>query len=259
MKAKENYLYIKWSIAIKISPIITALVVLKFVFHYFKIEVMDLNPLFTSLVAGTIFIIGFLVTGVLSDYKESEKIPSEISCLLRNIYDDTQTLVDKDIEICQLFLKNQKNLYNNLMGWLYKNVTTKDILEDFCILNKDLSLIEKEGIAAPYIIKFKNEISSIRKLVLRMDTIRDTDFISSAYAIVEAMGVFVAIGLLAIDIKPFYASVFLTTLVSFLLCYMFFLIKDLDNPFDYSEKGEGGTEISLKPLHDTAQLYNKIK
>jgi hypothetical protein len=31
---------------------------------------------------------------------------------------------------------------------------------------------------------------------------------------------------------------------------MFYLIKDLDNPFDYSEKGETGTEIPLKPIHD---------
>jgi hypothetical protein len=28
------------------------------------------------------------------------------------------------------------------------------------------------------------------------------------------------------------------------------LIKDLDNPFDYTTRGESGTEISLKPLHD---------
>jgi hypothetical protein len=31
---------------------------------------------------------------------------------------------------------------------------------------------------------------------------------------------------------------------------MFYLIKDLDNPFDYSVNGESGTEISLKPIHD---------
>jgi hypothetical protein len=31
---------------------------------------------------------------------------------------------------------------------------------------------------------------------------------------------------------------------------MIYLIKDLDNPFDYSLHGETGTEISLKPIHD---------
>ena len=36
----------------------------------------------------------------------------------------------------------------------------------------------------------------------------------------------------------------------FLISYMFFLIKDLDNPFDYSLLEETGTEISLKPIHE---------
>jgi hypothetical protein len=31
---------------------------------------------------------------------------------------------------------------------------------------------------------------------------------------------------------------------------MLLLIKDIDDPFDYAVNGEGGTEISLKPLND---------
>jgi hypothetical protein len=49
---------------------------------------------------------------------------------------------------------------------------------------------------------------------------------------------------------------FLTLLVTFLIFYMFLLIKDLDNPFDYSHNGEGGTEVSLKPIHDFEKELN---
>ena len=35
-----------------------------------------------------------------------------------------------------------------------------------------------------------------------------------------------------------------------LISYMFKQIKDLDNPFDYLNNGERGTEISLKPILD---------
>jgi hypothetical protein len=110
--------------------------------------------------------------------------------------------------------------------------------------------LDKEGVQANYIIKLKNEQNTLRKIILRVDTIRDTNFIGSAYAILEAMGFLVAIGLVLIKIEPFYASLFTTILVNFLILYMFFLIKDLDNPFDYKSHGESGTEISLKPLHD---------
>ena len=40
---------------------------------------------------------------------------------------------------------------------------------------------------------------------------------------------------------------------------MFLLIKDLDNPFDYSNKGETGTEISLKPIHDIESAQYDLK
>ena len=68
--------------------------------------------------------------------------------------------------------------------------------------------LEKEGIQANYIIKMKNEQNSIRKLILRIDTIRDTNFVGSAYAIVEVMGFLIAFGLIMIKIEPFSASLF---------------------------------------------------
>ena len=48
--------------------------------------------------------------------------------------------------------------------------------------------LDKEGVQANYIIKMKNEQNNTRKMILRIDTIRDTSFISSAYAILETMG-----------------------------------------------------------------------
>jgi hypothetical protein len=109
---------------------------------------------------------------------------------------------------------------------------------------------ENDGLPANYIIKMKNEQNSIRRYILRIDTIRDTEFVSSAYAILETMGFFTVIGLLVIKIEPFYAALFLTLLITYLFSYMVQLIRDLDNPFDYSTIGENGTEISLKTIHD---------
>jgi hypothetical protein len=118
---------------------------------------------------------------------------------------------------------------------------------------------EKEGIQANYIIRMENEQSTIRKMVLRIHTIRDTDFIQSAYAIVEALGFALALGMVITKIEPFYDSMFFTILVTFLISYMFFLIKDLDNPFEYSSHGESGTEVSLKPIHDLEQKIKNLE
>jgi len=247
----QKKIWRKWSIAFKIMPLVILVAILKFLAHRFGFEIMELNALFTSLVAGTIFLIGFLISGVLSDYKESEKLPSELSASIKSLFDDTYTVYkSKNSDNARQFIEFQKSFINSLSVWFYKKERTKSILKKVSMMNDFFVELDKEGIQPNYIIKMKNEQSSIRKMILRIDTIRDTEFIGSAYAIVEAMGLFIAFGLIIIKIEPFYASIFFTLIVTFLISYMFFLIKDLDNPFDYSGNGESGTEISLKPIHD---------
>jgi hypothetical protein len=256
----KNRIWHKWSVAFKVMPVIIVVTVLKFLSHRFGFEIMELNALFTSLVAGTIFLIGFLLSGVLTDYKESEKIPSELTASLKSLLDDSYTLYkSKNSAAANQFLEFQKSFIPSLMDWFYKKERTKSMLNKISMMNDFIIDFDKEGIPAPFIVKMKNEQNNIRKLLLRIDTIRDTDFISSAYAIVEAMGFLVAVGLIVMKIEPFYASLFFTLLVTFLITYMVFLIRDLDNPFDYGMRGESGTEISLKPLHDHESVMQDFK
>jgi hypothetical protein len=244
-------LFQKWSLVGKVLPVVLGIATLKTIAHLINLEVMELNTLFTSLVAGTIFLIGFLISGVLSDFKESEKLPSELAGSFRSLWDDTYTIWKaRDSAATAELFNHYRMLLSTLGVWFFKKERTSVLLEKISGMNEFFVLLEKEGVQPNYIIKMKNEQNAIRKMVLRIDTIRDTSFIGSAYAIVEAMGFLTGIGLILIKITPFYASLFLTVLVTFLIYYMILLIKDLDNPFDYSNHGEGGTEVSLKPLHD---------
>jgi hypothetical protein len=259
MKSPKQ-LWQKWSIAVKVMPLLVLIAALKLLSHKLGFEVMELNALFTSLIAGTIFLIGFLISGVLSDYKESEKIPSELTAALKALSDDAYTIwKSKNSETARNFIDFEKVFIHSLLDWFYKKERTKTIFEKLSQMNDFFVELDKEGVIPAYIVKMKNEQSAIRKLILRVDTIRDTNFIGSAYAIVEAMGVLTGIGLIMIKIEPFYASLFITLLVIFLISYMVFLIIDLDNPFDYSAKGESGTEVSLKPLYDLQLVMNEFR
>lgn len=246
----------KWSLAFKIMPLIIVLGILKFLAHHFGYDVLELNALFTSLVAGTIFLIGFLISGVLADYKESEKLPSELTATLKTLFDDAYTILKgKDTDTSRRFIDFQKSFLNALMDWFYSRETTASLLNRVGQMNDFFVTFEQEGVQANYIIKMKNDQNSLRKMILRIATIRDTDFVGSAYAIVEAMGVLIAFGMVIIKIEPFFASLFFTMLVTFLIFYMFLLVRDLDNPFDYSVNGEQGTEVPLTPLHDLEKVF----
>lgn len=249
----------KWSIAVRILPIVIAIGIFKFLAYYFDFEIMELNALFTSLVAGTIFLIGFLLAGVLSDFKESEKIPSELAASLKSLYDDTYTIAkSKNNDSAKGFIDFQSQLLTSIMHWFYKKERTQVILKKISLMNEYFATFDQEGVQPNYIIKMKNEQSSIRKMIMRIHTIRDTEFIGSAYAIVEVMGFLIAIGLVIIKIEPFYAALFFTLLVTFLILYMLFLIRDLDNPFDYCTKGETGTEVSIRPMHELRKEMEEL-
>ncbi len=251
IKKSSTKIWQKWYIAIKITPLLILVALLKVTSHYFGLEILEINALFTSLVAGTIFLIGFLISGVLSDYKESEKLPSEIAASIKTLLDDSYTIhKTKNSATAIDFIEFQKPFVDSITKWFYKKETTESMLIKISEMNPFFIEFENEGVPIPYIIKMKNEQVSLRKMLLRIDTIRDTDFVISAYAILEAMGIIIGICLLIIKMTPFDTSLFFTLVVTFLISYMFLLIKDLDDPFDYKNNGENGSEVSLKPIHD---------
>jgi len=47
-------------------------------------------------VAGVIFTIAIIFSGVLTDYKESEKIPGEMATSIKSLYRDTGVLINID-------------------------------------------------------------------------------------------------------------------------------------------------------------------
>jgi hypothetical protein len=240
----------KWHLTIKIIPILLVIFGLKLLFHKLGFEIIALNALFTSLIAATTFIIGFLITGVISDYKESEKLPGDMAASLEAIYDEAYIAhKNKDNQVTNDFITFYNEFLESINNWFYRRERTKSLLEKLHQMNDYWA--DFESIMQPnFLSRMKNEQVNLRKMIVRIDNIRDLSFIQSAYAIVETLALFVVVGLLILKVEPFYESVFFTMLVSFLVVYMILLIKDLDNPFDYTSHGESGTEVSIKPIHD---------
>jgi hypothetical protein len=161
----------KWHIAIKIMPVVILVALLKFISHIIGFEVIELNALFTSLVAGTIFLIGFLISGVLSDYKESEKLPSELSASMKTLFDDTYTIYkSKNSDTALQFIEFQKLLLNSVIDWFYKKERIQVLLKKISSMNDFFVEFDKEGVQPGYIIKLKNEQNTLRKIILRVDT-----------------------------------------------------------------------------------------
>jgi hypothetical protein len=79
---------LRWRVAGQTALIVLGIIAAKLVISAFSLEFISISPLFTSVLAGGVFVLGLIVAGTPADYKEAERVPAEITAALTNIHDD---------------------------------------------------------------------------------------------------------------------------------------------------------------------------
>jgi hypothetical protein len=215
--------------------------------HYFGLELIprELASFFPTVLTSIIFVLGFLLAGVVADYKESEKLPAEIAASLSVIYQELRLIRDSSgsaeaAAVLERAVRLARAVYEDffLRG-------ERGVLAGLIELNRAVASLEKIS-AAVYVNRIKLEISGLRKSLNRIVVIKDTDFVPSVFATVKIIaGVFLTLSL-GLRFDPWWGSLILTTFFSFMIFTIMFLIKDMEDPFEYeTDGGAGGDEVSL--------------
>ena len=242
-----------------LNAIITVLVVTgaKLVAHSLGWEVISLNPLFSGIVAANVFLMGFLLSGVLADYKESERLPGELAASIETIADEAAIVYEsKKAEVAKQFLEYLLGLTVSVKNWFHKKEHTRILMSTLGEMSHHFANLE--GLTqANFIARLKQEQSNIRRMLIRIHTVRETSFIPSGYIIAHVTSLLLVAGLILVKIDPFYESLFFVGVITFLLRFLGLLIQDLDNPFGYYE-GDSVEDVSLKPLDDVIARLREI-
>ena len=106
---------------LRVGAIVAVVVCAKLVVHFLGWEVISINPLFSGIVAANVFLMGFLLSGVLSDFKESERLPGELSACLENLAQEVSGIriakPEANISSCLILLSQ---LSNDILNWFHK-------------------------------------------------------------------------------------------------------------------------------------------
>jgi hypothetical protein len=251
----------RWRLAIKLVPLVVVVAGLKLAFGLLGWDGATLSPLYTGLVAGTIFLLGFLLAGTLADYKESEKLPGDLAASLETICDECLILrEDKRAPAARDCLAHMQGLVASIEAWLRNRERTDAMLEEISGLNR--YFLAFEALTQPnFIVRLKQEQNAIRRMVIRINTIRETSFVMAGYAIAEVTSLLLVLGLLFTEVGELGLEIFLVSTLAFLLGYMLLLIRDLDDPFDYDGADQAGAaEVSLAPLeHLRSRLTSEAR
>jgi hypothetical protein len=243
----------KWKLTVRVVPFVALAVAAKLAAHYGSVELFSLSPLFGAIISANVFLIGFLISGVLVDYKESERLPGELACSFEVLADEASILAmsGKD-EAAGRLLAHVRGTLAATLAWFVKEEHTSVLTARISGFNAHFLALEPLT-QANFIARLKQEQHNIRRIVTRVHTIRETDFNPSGYAIAEVMSLLLSVGLIFTAVEPFYQSMFFIMFVTFVQVYMILLIRDLDNPFAYYNKGTLTENVSLKPLYDLQQ------
>lgn len=243
-----------------ISLIVAALVVgAKYLLHYFELELITMGSLHGSVISSVVFVIGFLLSATIADYKESERIPAEISSTLESMSEDALSIEENYPKFKSLTYQEQ--LHAIARGYLVdlrsssrKSVTRVELHK----LNKLHSQMEKAGVPANFIVKLKQQQALLLRHLFRVNYIQRIVFVPSANILAWSIVILAAALLLMTEMEPFVAGIVITGAIMFILVYVLQLIRVIRTPFH--AEGKTRDDVSLFLIERTVDhLAPRVK
>ncbi|QQS19464.1 hypothetical protein IPL85_04245 [Candidatus Saccharibacteria bacterium] len=237
--------------------IISAIVIVgvKYCFHAFGWEPIEQSSLHNGVISSATFVIGFLLSATIADYKESERIPAEFAANIEDMYADAEEIHKSypkfDLEGFRAQLQKVAFKFEDDTRNAARGMSSK-----IRALNPYFGQMEKAGVPANFIVKLKQQQLLLLRHRKRVTYIQRIKFIPSASILLKSI-VFFVIGLLILtNVDPFYGSLAIIGIISFVLIYIMILIGIVSTPFH--DSGETRDDVSLF-LIDSAADFLKSK
>lgn len=230
-----------------------AILLLKLAINEADWEFLSVTSMHSGILAGTIFVLGFILSGAHSDYKDSEKIPVDIANAVESLRQDAELLKTKEPSFpLDEYFADLKSLL-----LLVKKDIQSHGRESFTITKKLVGYfadMEKLNVPANYIVKLKQDQATIVRSLLRMHYLLRISPLPSAFILVESI-VFIMIGLLLFtNIGKVSDELTTTGFFAFIYIYLLHLIRVMDKPFH--AEGTTKDDVSLFLIEEQIEKLN---
>lgn len=237
-------------VVLQVTPILAGVICCKLIVHKFGLEVIPLNALFVSLIGAHLILIGFLLGGAMSGFKENKMLPGSIAGNIVSIADEVHFAACKaaSYEAVKDRLIYVHSLAVGIRHWFKKELKTKDILENIDGLSREYALLEKHT-QPTYITRLKQDQADLRDKVTRIHAIRENKTIRPGYILAMTTTALTIIGMIFLKTESFNESLFFTALVTCLQLSFLKFFRDLDNPFGHYDR-RLFEDVPLNPIDE---------
>jgi hypothetical protein len=183
-----------------------------------------------------------MIAPAVAEYKESERIRGELKTTIENILLDIDYFIHLKPDLNP---RSFKETLSNLLMYVFHRVADDIRGKSINILLKEttpfLVEAEKAGIPANHIIKVKQEIGNLRRIIGRLLQIKDTDSLPLVvHNLKNFITIFIITTLLFLNIgnettETIFGEIkegIVIFILSFVYSYLSLIISSLENPFD---------------------------
>lgn len=213
------------------AVIVAAIVLMKLAADWWDVEFINVSGLYTSIIAGGIFVLSIILSGVIADFKESEKIPSDLTAAIESIYEDARAFALKCPDIALDALRLQLLSLVRILLETVKSEHPDEALPAISALAAPFAQMEAAGVPANYIVKLRQDQATLRRTLHRLHYIQTIQFLPSAYILAQSIVVLIVALLVFSKLEPRLDGLILTAFVSYLFIFLLKLIRLVEKPF----------------------------
>ena len=236
----------------KVIPIVAVLILLKFVIYRFGFEFITVDGLIPSLVAGAIFLIGFLLSHVMAHYKEAERMPGDIRASLEAIHDDvfcfSQITPLVDMAGMNRALTDIVAALQTGLGVEGKHSDLMSVEAQVDDLSPRFAQLERLGMSERYIVRLRNSQDALRRSLFRIAYLQSMESVPSAHVLVQTLVLACLTLIVFVKTQGSIESFLILAFVSYLFTFSILLIRHLEEPFRTGE--DTVDDVSLFLLRD---------
>ncbi len=246
-----------YRILITTTIIAFVLIVVKYILHAYEIEIIVLGSLHGSVISGVVFVIGFLLSATIADYKEAERIPAEIASSLENMNEDAISIKTSYPKFNLKEYQEQLEVTAKAFVGDLRNSNSHKARTQLRLITVMHGKMEAAGVPANFIVKLKQQQAVLTRHLFRVNYIQRITFIPSATILVRSIVTIAVVLLLLTEIEPFVGGMVITGGIVFILVYVLQLIQVIKTPFH--NEGKTKDDVSLFLLDRTIEHIRSSK
>lgn len=239
----------RFRLSLKVLFVVAVLLAVKAGVHLAGLEFVALNGLIPSLVAGAVFIMGFMLSGIVTDYKQAETMPAEIRMAMEAIYDDIRIFAERtpgvDIDGLRRILCSVVAALETGLGGSHFEKDLKAAIEYAGQLSPFFAGLERLGMVANAVVRLRNEQDVLRRCLFRIYYIQKIEFVPSAHVLMQTLVTANVLLLMFLKAEGIVETAMIFGFVSYMLIYALLLIETLEEPFRKGHHSRDDVSIFL--------------